>query len=306
MDYSVIIPVYNCFDQLLCCLNSIPESEQIQIILVDDNSDNDIELYLKQKNEYKKNLTVVRNNRGKGAGAARNLGLSLAKGKWIIFADADDTFVDEAFSVFGLYKESDYDLIYFAPCSKFSDTNKPAERHIYYKSLIDGFSLDDIDSVNRLRYQFGVPWCKMIKKDLITQHSINFDEVRYSNDVMFSVKIGHWAKNVLAVPRVTYCVTVTYGSLVNQISKESLQCRYEVLLRKNAFIRSVGKKEYQVSIIHYLRLSIKYGILFFFKFVRMGIAADANFFIGYQTWIKSLFSLSWMKTPNKKYIVKNM
>lgn len=303
-DYAVIIPHKNTPDLLSRCLSTIPLRNNIQIIVVDDHSDEQIiQSLMIFENKYS-NLSLLYTKESRGAGYARNVGLESADAEWIIFADADDFFSKDAFDIFDNYVESLYDIIYFEPYSVYGDTMLPAMRHIYYKKLVDDFQENNPYTIDRLRYNFGVPWCKMISSRLIRENSICFDEILYSNDVMFSLKIGYYAKNIYAVSKSVYCVTVTRGSLVNRHSKISLECRYKVVLQQNSFLRSIGKPEYQKSIMHYLRLSLQYGLWTFFKFVKMAFNANANFFVGYESWLKSLFSLRWLNSSNKRYIIK--
>lgn len=53
-----------------------------------------------------KNTEVLFTKEGKGAGYARNIGLSHARGKWIIFADADDFFTADCFTILNEYMDS--------------------------------------------------------------------------------------------------------------------------------------------------------------------------------------------------------
>ena len=87
--YSIIIPHYDIPDLLMRCLKSIPVSEDIQVIVVDDNSP-DADTYLERYPELSRPyLEFTRTTKGGGAGYARNVGLDHAKGKWLLFADSD-------------------------------------------------------------------------------------------------------------------------------------------------------------------------------------------------------------------------
>lgn len=303
-DFSVIIPHKDSPELLERCLSSIPQCYNIQIIVVDDNSLHTSVIILKELSKKYQNVCFIYTTDSKGAGYGRNVGLKYAKGKWVIFADSDDFFLDGAFLIFDEYKKSLYDIIYFEPYSIYSDTRIPAERHLYYKKMVDDFHENNVNAIDRLRYNFGVPWCKMISRSLIEKNVIRFDEIKFSNDVMFSLKIGYYAKVIYAVSKPVYCVTVTEGSLVNRHSKASLKCRYEVVLRQNAFLRSIGKSKYQKSIMHYLRQSIQYGLFTLFEFVEMALSTKTNFFIGYRHWIRNFFNSNRLNRINKRYIVK--
>lgn len=81
-NYSFIIPHKNCPDLLQRCVDSIPERDDVQIIVVDDNSDEGKKPSLKER----KSLQVILFDaeHSKGAGKDRNVGLEHAQGKWLV------------------------------------------------------------------------------------------------------------------------------------------------------------------------------------------------------------------------------
>ena len=79
VNYSVIIPHKNTPDLLQRCLASIPCREDIQIIIVDDNSDPEKVDFEHFPGIGIENVQVILSKDGKGAGAARN------RGKVVVF-----------------------------------------------------------------------------------------------------------------------------------------------------------------------------------------------------------------------------
>jgi glycosyltransferase involved in cell wall biosynthesis len=93
MKASIIIPTYNEGKDLEKCLRSlaVQSEKDSEIIVIDDgSSDGTIEMLKNLKQSFS-NLSFVKKNHG-GAGAARNRGAKLAKGKILVFVDADMTF----------------------------------------------------------------------------------------------------------------------------------------------------------------------------------------------------------------------
>lgn len=90
--YSIIIPHKNIPDLLRRCLDSIPQRPDIQIIVVDDNSCSDKVDFAHFPGREREGVEIVYTREGLGAGYARNVGLRHAKGRWLLFADADDYF----------------------------------------------------------------------------------------------------------------------------------------------------------------------------------------------------------------------
>ena len=88
---SVIVPIYNAENNLEKCLDSIIDQtyKNLELILINDGSTDGS---LKICNKYKKNDNRIRlfSKENNGVSSARNLGISMAKGHYITFVDADD------------------------------------------------------------------------------------------------------------------------------------------------------------------------------------------------------------------------
>ena len=95
---SIIIPAYNAEQYIKPCLDSILQNSkeslsETEIIVINDGSTDNTLKILESYNQYKNiKIHTIKNQ---GVSAARNLGISLAKGDWITFIDADDTISDD-------------------------------------------------------------------------------------------------------------------------------------------------------------------------------------------------------------------
>lgn len=235
---SIIIPHKNTIHKLERLLLSIPEHNHIQVIVVDDGSDNRNRTELIQDSFPR--IEFITNNRGiHNAGAARNTGLSHAKGEWLLFADADDYFVDNAFSCLLKHIDNKYDCIYFKPTSFNENTGKLDDRHLPYEKLINSY-LTDSRNEKYLRYKFYVPWSKLIKASLINKYTILFDEIPASNDVMFSLFVGYHANRITAYNKTIYCVTRANNSLTTTKNIINTRSRLDAAIRYNNFILDNG------------------------------------------------------------------
>ena len=90
---SVIIPVYNVEKYLEECLGSILNQTyiNIEVICIDDGS-TDASLHILQRCASKDERVIVLTQKNLGAACARNLGMSIAKGEYLLFLDSDDVF----------------------------------------------------------------------------------------------------------------------------------------------------------------------------------------------------------------------
>jgi glycosyltransferase involved in cell wall biosynthesis len=277
--YSVIIPHKNCPDLLQRCLDSIPRRGDIQIIVVDDNSDENkvnFSNFPGLEDEY---VEIYLTKEGKGAGYARNIGLTYAKGKWLLFADADDFFHIDKFRILDKFQQNSSDIIYMGVDSVYSDTLKKAKRDKIFNELIFYYLKTKDDS--RLRYGYLVPWGKMIKKSFVDKYNFRFDEVHVSNDVMFSIKTGFYANKVIVIDDIIYCVTVRNESLSNRPNYSKLLCRYKITLNANSFLKDKNKKQHQRPLVLPILKSFKYGIKSFIEFIKLTRAVNMNILSGF-------------------------
>lgn len=207
INYSIIIPHYNIPDLLGRCLRSIPERDDVQVIVVDDNSpgnDHYLETYPELQ---RKNVEFYPTKDGLGAGHVRNIGLSHAKGKWLVFSDSDDFFVEDFAEILDKYVNDPHDIIYFniKSCDCYDITKQyPADKLRVYKE-----TGNDI----YLRICYTEPWGKFIKRNLVTDNNITFQETKAHNDLLFAVKTGLQAKTVVAVDHPLYWYVIREGSL---------------------------------------------------------------------------------------------
>lgn len=235
INYSIIIPHYNIPDLLIRCLNSIPVREDVQVIVVDDCSP-DANRYLKDYPELSRSyLEYYSTQKGGSAGRARNVGLNHAKGKWLIFLDADDLLTIDAEQILDKTINRTEDIIFYnTTCVMSEDLNKSSDRNFYEHYFKDFVSTHD---ETPFRYRFHSLWGKIIKRHLVITNNIRFDETRYSNDVYFSCVTGHFAKTITVIDKPFFIVTERRDSLAssqffeNSISLEECQERFNVALK---------------------------------------------------------------------------
>ena len=241
--YTVIIPHKNIPNLLLRCINSIPERDDLQIIVVDDNSNPEVVDFCYFKNLSRKNFRFIETKEGKGAGFARNIALGIAKSKWILFADADDFFSPQINQFLVDYKNSEADVVYLPNTTIDAATNRPLAVDLKVTDLIKECNIKE-NNYDALRYKSHAPWTKMVKLNLIKEYNIKFQEVPASNDVWFSILLGYHAKDIKVCPYCIYIRTVRQGSLQYSLNKELLLSRINVGYKVNKFLKKIGKIKY--------------------------------------------------------------
>lgn len=229
---SIIIPHYNTPKLLMRLLDTIPNLSEIEVLVIDDSSDKDLDIYKYCMEKYgERNIKFYTNPlKTKGAGNARNVGLKCAIGKWLLFADADDYFIDGFWNIIQGYLEEEADIIFFETTSIILRTGEISDRHEYYTNLVEEYcQKNDHKEEILLRYQYWSPCAKLIRRELINLYQIQYEGTLYSNDILFSAKAGYYAKSIKAVRKVIYCITQSEKSLTSKKDSNALS------IRKKAF-----------------------------------------------------------------------
>lgn len=118
-------------------ISSIPERDDLQIVVVDDCSKSEEVETLKGLSHQ--NLQIVLMEHNHGAGFARNEGLKRISSEWVTFVDSDDMFVENAFEVLDDYVELDYDLLCYYVKAINDKTKKELKNVLKSESSVRSF-----------------------------------------------------------------------------------------------------------------------------------------------------------------------
>ncbi len=174
---SVVIPAYNAEKTLKRLLESLSAQQytNLQILLADDGSTDGTLRAAREYAEKEPRLTVIAGE-NRGVGATRNLCLAQCRGKYIRFADADDTMpADSILRMVRRAEEDGADLV----IGGFTEYAGELSRK---KNLMDRD--DTVPAAEMLRsycwhcnsFFYGVLWNKLFRRDRIEADSIRFDE----------------------------------------------------------------------------------------------------------------------------------
>lgn len=270
ITYSFIIPHKNCPGLLQRCVDSIPEREDIQIIFVDDNSDTDKKPSINRKGVE---VVLLDAEHSKGAGRARNVGLDHAKGKWLLFADADDYYTDYLPTLLDKYADDETtDIVYLNAC-KFDENGNttPFKTDKLIKNYMNNVEGAEMD----LRYNLWTPWSRMVKKSVVDNNNIKFDELPAGNDVMFGLKSSRYSKSIQVEKEMIYkYYKPSKGSCTDAARRNMIDSRLALRCEIIMFNREVGYKANVIlfELIHkYLQtkqFSIIEGINIYRKYLK--------------------------------------
>jgi len=315
-DLTIIIPHYNSSALLEKLLSTIPNNKNIEVIVVDDKSEDKHINYIQNIKHSKKyiDFTLLSNETSnKGAGTARNIGLKKANGEWVLFADSDDYFTDIFYESVRKYFDSDNDVVFFKSTSIYIDTGETADRHLDIQTVLNNYVYDNNKGNElNLRYDIFPPWAKLINKDFLDKHKIIFDEVIASNDVMFSTKIGYFMKSFEVSDSIIYVITRNHGSLTANMSEEVFDVRLKTIIKYHNFLKSKLTEDHfkllNLSMFGraYIVGSYKYGLIKTLKVI--SILKKNNFKFFHSKLLNPLHIVSKTvrykrrNNENKKYI----
>lgn len=230
---SVVIPVYNVEKYLretLDCLVNQTLSD-IEIICVDDGSTDSSLSILK---EYAANDSRVKvlEQQNKFAGVARNNGLKIATGEYVIFLDSDDVFDKTMLEKLVTKAEKTDADVTVCKCQLLMMKDNSVSECDYcinekYLPEKEVFSGSDI-SKYLLQTFNGWPWDKLYKREFILKHGLEFQELRHSNDTYFVLMSLMLAERITILDEIMVTYRIHDESLANTRKKAS-QCFYHAL-----------------------------------------------------------------------------
>ena len=212
---SFVLPVYNVapyLEQSMDCL-LCQTLKHIEIICVDDGS-TDNSLQILRRYEEKDSRVRVFTQKNQFAGAARNHGLSKARGEYVCFLDPDD-----------FYEKTLAEDTYYA--AKTADADAVIYDARYYDNVTKEFREADW-LFNRncvpekepfcrpdtlLQISTPCPWTKLFRRQFVVEEGLQFQSLRNANDIFFTYGAMALAKRIVTVNKklVNYRGNVSTG-----------------------------------------------------------------------------------------------
>ncbi len=268
MDYimtsiSIIVPVYNVEKYLEQCIESIINQtyQDIEIICVNDGSIDSSGEILKKYQRKDKRIVIINKNNG-GLSSARNEGIKVASGEYLIFVDSDDWIETDSCEKLMNYIRSNKDVQVIFYNFRFC-TNKITKDFSYplNKELRNKVKFEKvINSVLLLNYN---AWNKIFKTEFIKDNNIFFNtEYNLSEDLLFSIEL--FAKN----PNIMFTDDIIYNYRIRKdsLSRISYDEMFNVLIQMYEY---VIKQSYYKGNLKFFAdsLFLKMCLFIYFQFI---------------------------------------
>lgn len=230
--YSIILPVYQAGKYIEQCLQSIIKqvTKDTQIILVDDGSEDDsgaiCDAYAAQFPQIS-----VYHQQNSGISAARNQGLAMAEGEYIIWVDPDDTVDDHWFeSINNAVEQYEPDVIVFDMLHFWDETRQETKCYGRPAGFVDPLLFCQ-DVARDLVIKGGLP-DKVIRKEFYPPSP--FDTALTTlEDFAMLLDVLIQAKKVYYIPRPLYCYRQHSQSLLHSMTHETRYACFEIAKRRS-------------------------------------------------------------------------
>lgn len=227
---SVVIPVYNAETTIKRLLNSLlnQTSKNFEIIIVDDGSNDKTSTILKRYTKEEKIILVNQSNAG--TASARNYGIKIAKGKYILFVDADDYLEPVALETYGnIISEHNPDLV-------ISGFIEETENEILNQRMpFEKKYSKQKEFANDLLYLYKQGliynvWNKLYKKDFIISNNLEFPQVYFYEDHLFNILAFKKASIIYTTNK---CIYHYVRNQKNSITSNYIPNLFEIRVNEN-------------------------------------------------------------------------
>lgn len=246
VEVSIIIPVYNAERYLRRCLDTIVNQtfKNLEIILINDGStDNSLNIMNQYKRKHK-NIEII-NQQNSGQGEARNKGMSIAKGNYITFADADDWLSEDYVEVlYETIKNNNADISVCNMIMVMSKTFKEIKSMKFPKSELNGDeAVRDLLQDKELK---SYPWGKLYKKSIFLENNIIFPARMFYEDLGIIFQAFYYCSKIALVNEYCYYYFQSEESSTRAPNPKTIHDRIKALTMVKEFLlnkKSMDKYE---------------------------------------------------------------
>lgn len=219
MLFSIVIPVYNCEDCVIECLESIRKQDfdDYEVICINDGS-TDASLKLVHDFSERDGRFSVISQENKGVSSARNNGLSYVRGEWVLFVDSDDMIAGNMLSsLAGFCHDGRYDMISFEAeyVTEGGGIPEGPESTQLTRTERDGWDFFEHIVTRYSKISTVTVWSKAYRTSFLKDNDLSFKEGIYHEDNLFIPLACSAAGKVLELPDIFYYYRIRTGSIMH-------------------------------------------------------------------------------------------
>lgn len=232
MIISVIIPVYKVEAYLKECVDSVlgQNYKDIEVLLVDDGSPDHCPEICDEYAERDSRVRVIHKENG-GLSDARNAGLDMAQGEFVMFLDSDDWWIDNKVldDIVDLINEHNADVVLFDRITYTSDGK------IHYPNTetlkkINDLTFDDAVFELSKHGKFDISAAtKVVRAGIIKGNSLRFIKGIYSEDIDWTFALFQFVHSVAGLERPIYCYRKRVGSITASVGMKNIDDHFSLV-----------------------------------------------------------------------------
>lgn len=217
LKLSIVVPIYNVEKYLAACLDSLiyPELDGYEIILVNDGStDGSGEIMAQFAARHPALIRTVTTPNG-GLGHARNTGLEISNGDYVLFVDSDDRLLENAVPEMLEVLDGSFDILLF----DFISVNEEGRQ----LAAVTGCAREGrftLAEYPELLFQPPSAWSKIWRRSLFTGTGIRFPDRLWFEDLATSPRLYLHAETICGLHKSWYAYLQRSGSITNSKSPE--------------------------------------------------------------------------------------
>ena len=238
---SIIIPVYNSERFLQDCLDSVlvQNSNNIEIIIIDDcstdNSNQICNLYC----ENNDNIYLITNKTRVGVSSSRNIGLAIAGGKYIIFLDSDDLLIKNTIKKLIIFLNN-FKIVDIVVIKKhlIKRGNKLINSNEIISNINNNTNIVDNFLSNNQNQVFKECWAFIYNRNYLLDNQILFiPNINFAEDQEFTAKVFCLSESLTYYDIPIYCFRQSQGSLSHNNGYDICISCLKVINEMTKFIR---------------------------------------------------------------------
>lgn len=271
---SIIIPSFNSGKYIGRCLDSIASQTytDLQVLCVDDGSTDGTAELLQDYAHRDKRFELLLSNENGGISAARNRGLAVARGEWVMFIDSDDWIdTDNCEKALETAQRHNADTVMWCYKREFGSSTAPK---VFYPT--QRIWHDDIRLLHRrlfgpcgeeLRHpedldSWGTVWGKLYSREVLEEGTpvrfVDNREVGTAEDVVFNIDYMQKARKAVYVPQPWYHYRKTMESYTNR-QQDNLTAKWDRLF--DAMEQRISQYSLESDFTEALHNRIAIGVL---------------------------------------------
>lgn len=232
VKFTLIVPMYNVEKYiekcLLSCLSQNLQSDEYEIILVNDGSPDKSLVIAERIARKNKNIRII-SQENAGLSEARNTGINNAHGKYIWFVDSDDTIKENC--LYELYDQCERQHLDLLAICAADVINDKIERRFSYKCTDVLRGVDVLD----LGWMVCCAPFTIYRRTFLLDNKLKFYSGIYYEDTEFTPRSYYYAGNVGFSNEVLYFYTANPTSITRTVNPKKAFDRIKVMLSLHNF-----------------------------------------------------------------------